>query len=670
MNGTRAVHRRGKKYRLAVTAVLSVAALAGAIGVSFATGATHSTTKSTQAAKVRPPAPLSGKPQSLPSKGMVYAGLTVAPVGNTCVGMYTVSKADLCTHGPDAPPQGVDIHKLTPPVLKADKAPQMHGDAQQPSVPLLLQDTLPVMDARTGTMAAAAPSTAAAPPAGTAVVCDGDGSTGNRVQVLYMHAPGNDRFAQYQGSFKKWAADADVIYNASAQETGGTRHIRFVTEPDCTASVLDVEVPASSLADFGASNNALAAKGFNRRDRKYMIFGDAQVYCGIGTFDGDEQAGPGNRSNFGPSYGRDDSGCWSGSVSAHELGHNLGAVNNSAPHSSKAGHCVDEWDLMCYSDAPYYPKMQDVCHDRGEDARLDCNHDDYYNTNPAPGSYLATHWNVANNTFLIAGGGNGGNPNPSPTPTPTSTPTSTPTATPTPSPTPTPDPTKGPDAKAGQVTQNSAAVSWTAVASASDYALVVNGSRLGFIKSTSVRLINLRAGTAYSVAVVTRDRAGHISAPGRAATFRTLAASTATPRPGTRYLMLNSLTGQAADMFGGSTRNGDVLIGYQRHGYANQQWQFTATTGGYLTIKSALSGKCLQAGGRPTAGQNVVQQTCGTTASQLWKLTATSAGYTLTPKGTSFVLGLSDHAYYGSLLLQLQKPVNKSYQNWTLQAVA
>ncbi|MEU6942143.1 TerD family protein, partial [Streptomyces rubiginosohelvolus] len=115
----------------------------------------------------------------------------------------------------------------------------------------------------------AAPGSPAGPQdgSGSKVVCEGDGTTGNRVQVLYVHAPGRDRFGQYAASFKQWAAETDVIYNASAQETGGERHVRYVTEGDCTVSVLDVEVSAGDLQEFGAMNNALAAKGFNRRDR-------------------------------------------------------------------------------------------------------------------------------------------------------------------------------------------------------------------------------------------------------------------------------------------------------------------------------------------------------------------------------------------------------------------
>lgn len=79
--------------------------------------------------------------------------------------------------------------------------------------------------------------------------------------------------------------------------------------------------------------------------------------------------------------------------------HLLGGIQLDAPPSSGGGHCVDQFDVMCYSDAPYYPAMQQLCPaDQAE--RLDCNHDDYYHTNPPAGSYLATHWNVANSEFL------------------------------------------------------------------------------------------------------------------------------------------------------------------------------------------------------------------------------------------------------------------------------
>ncbi|MFE6856000.1 zinc-dependent metalloprotease family protein, partial [Streptomyces sp. NPDC057674] len=304
------------------------------------------------------PEPIEKKPANQPAKGMVYDGLKVAPEGDRCAGVYATATG-LCTHGPDAPPKGVDIKKDTPPAVKS-VAPA--SDPAKPAAPRPAPRTgqgtsqdAPAVDAkapRTPAAASPSPSTAAAPaatgsttaaagPAGQTVQCDGDGSTGNRVQVVYVHGPGRDRYSQYLASFRKWAADADLIYSASAEETGGVRHIRYVTAADCTPTVLNIELPDSALSEFSATNRALAAKGLDRRDRKYMIFADAQVYCGIGTFAGDERPAQSNLSNFGPSYGRTDSGCWGGHTAAHELGHNLGAVNNSAPNTSRGAHCTD-----------------------------------------------------------------------------------------------------------------------------------------------------------------------------------------------------------------------------------------------------------------------------------------------------------------------------------------
>ncbi|MEV7598354.1 RICIN domain-containing protein [Kitasatospora sp. NPDC089797] len=640
-------------------------------------------------------------PKDQPDRGLVYAGLNL-PTSDRCGTMLEVTGSAQCSHGPDAPPKEVDIRKDVPPVAApAAPAPALTPPtgARPPAAADLLKGGVLVLDAAqkallgdAGTAATpqngAAPQDAAAPAAGAGLVCEGDGSSGNRVQVVYVHAPGSDRFAQYLSSFKKWAADVDVIYNASAAETGGVRHVRFVTEPDCTASVLNVQISDAEIQDFNASNRALAAQGFDRKDRKYMMFTDAKVYCGIGTFAGDERSGQDNLSNFGPSYGRTDSGCWGGHTAAHEIGHNLGAVNNSAPNSSKGGHCTDTWDLMCYSDAPYYPKMRVVCPDRAHDDRLDCSHDDYYNTAPAPGSYLATHWNVADNRFLIAGNGggngNGGGPTPTPTPTPSGGPTGTgtPTRTPSPSPTPTGGPTAsptrspsptatpttgdtGPEPTVGQITQSSAVLSWRPVPSAAGYDVLLDGRAVGTVHSTVVGIVRLAPGTGYTVAIAARDAAGTVGRPGRTASFRTLAEA-GRPQPGTRYTMVNGLTGQAADLWGSSTNDGTVAIGYQRTGYANQKWLFEDAGHDAVRIKSARSGKCLQLGGTPVAGQYVAQQPCSDASAQRWQLTAADGGFTLTADGSALVLGLSDRWYYGGWLLELQQPNGRPYQDWSL----
>ena len=66
---------------------------------------------------------------------------------------------------------------------------------------------------------------------GESSLCVGDGVSGKRVQVLYaVSSDRTDQYTQYLSSFQTWANDADVIYNSSAAETGGTRNIRVVTK--------------------------------------------------------------------------------------------------------------------------------------------------------------------------------------------------------------------------------------------------------------------------------------------------------------------------------------------------------------------------------------------------------------------------------------------------------
>src|SRR5581483_1736441 len=83
----------------------------------------------------------------------------------------------------------------------------------------------------------------------------------------------------------------------------------------------------------------------------------------------------------------------------HELGHTLGAVQNSAPHSSGAGHCWDGKDTMCYNDGGPNAGLctpDFYCSNTCATEAFDCGHDDYFHRNPAAGSYLSTHWNIGN----------------------------------------------------------------------------------------------------------------------------------------------------------------------------------------------------------------------------------------------------------------------------------
>lgn len=298
-------------------------------------------------------------PPNEPARGLVYDGL-VPGIGNVCRGAFKLRDANRCTHGPDPAPNDVNIQSSPVPVSSGN-----------------------------------APS--------AAIQCDGDGSTGNRTQVMYVRpSDQSDRYSTYLASIRQWASDADQIYRDSAAETGGFRSLRFVHDSGCNLIVLNLVIPGTGNVDFGTMVNQLQALGYSRSDRKYMIFMDATLYCGIGSLNGDDSSSQNNANNSGPDYARADSGCWSGSVIAHESMHNMGAVQLSAPHTSGGYHCVDEYDRMCYSDDPNHPVMQIICASISHDRLFDCNHDDYFSTNAAPGSYLATHWNSANNRFLIA----------------------------------------------------------------------------------------------------------------------------------------------------------------------------------------------------------------------------------------------------------------------------
>ncbi|WP_432978591.1 ricin-type beta-trefoil lectin domain protein [Dactylosporangium sp. CA-233914] len=295
------------------------------------------------------------------ARGLVYDGFKVG--AGRCKGLFELkSVAGACTHGPDAAFAGTDVKQSVAPLS----------------------------------------SVAAAP---LSVVCDGDGQSGNRVQVLYIHGSGNaDRYSQYVASIRTWTAGVDDIYSASAAQTGGVRHIRFVTDSSCQISVTNVAIANSALGDFGNSVNAIKALGYNRTDRKYLMYVDATALCGVAYVTIDDRPGQENYNNSGASFSRVDSGCWGSGPAAHELTHAMGAVMSSSPNHTAYGHCTDDYDIMCYNDGPG-TVLRVVCTDQAQDNRLDCNKNDYFNTNPPAGSYLATHWNTANNKFLLASGG-------------------------------------------------------------------------------------------------------------------------------------------------------------------------------------------------------------------------------------------------------------------------
>jgi hypothetical protein len=322
-------------------------------------------------------------------RGLHWAGLRTPQAGSKCAAKLlevtdSHGKSQGCTHGPDPTPEGVDATVSVAP-----------------------------LDNGTGTPI---------PTSANGIACDGDGVTGDRVQMIYVHASDvADRYSQFAGSFQQYTKNLNDLYVQSGQENGGTaRYIRFVTDSNCNVPVPDVTLTSTGDDNMNNTMSELRAQGYNRADRKYVLWVDANVYCGLGMFFGDDQPGPANVNNIGPMFARVDSACWGGPAEAHELGHTLGAVNYSAPHTTGGAHCNDANDRMCYNDGGPTGTQTYPCPNRSP-YWLDCNHDDYFNTGqPAdPTSYIATHWNLANSMFLIVGPTAISQPAPTPTPTPT-----------------------------------------------------------------------------------------------------------------------------------------------------------------------------------------------------------------------------------------------------------
>ena len=345
-----------------------------------------------------------------PRRGLIYEGLRKAPVDSFCAGAFEAlldsrvspsMKQVLCTHGPDPAPEGVDIRENRGPDPVA-------------------QHTAPATGAAAGT---------------GSVPCYGNGTDGYRVQLMYARATtGADRYATYEASFRSWAARLDQIVNNSAAQTGGTRHVRFVTDSSCNPVITRVALSSSAMSSFSKMVSELHRAGYNRADRKYLVWTDTNRYCGIAELyvDDSQDPTPGRNYNNGNpwiqgSVGRVDNGCWglTNAVEAHELLHLLGGVQASAPHATPGFHCLDESDRLCYADGSTSSPVRHVCPAANE-AMYDCNNDDYFSTAPVPGSYLATHWNTADSAFLSAQAPANGPATTVPPPPPTTTTTTAP----------------------------------------------------------------------------------------------------------------------------------------------------------------------------------------------------------------------------------------------------
>jgi hypothetical protein len=234
------------------------------------------------------------------------------------------------------------------------------------------------------------------------------------------------RASGYKASIRESVATADANMNAQTPQVGG-QHFRMFCADDRRVTVKTID-----LVPIGADNsftfddmidslldrvdNGLGDADMNTPRFTYVVFVDNVECCygpaGQATLYWDDRPDPqanfNNRVGSGPRFAmveiRDDPVA-EAFVFMHEVGHTIGAVQISAPHSTGWGHCYTSVDVMCSFDGgPWFTgggAMQSVCTQPpvGEFI-FDCEGRDYYDPHPPRGSYLAKHWNTSDSGWL------------------------------------------------------------------------------------------------------------------------------------------------------------------------------------------------------------------------------------------------------------------------------
>lgn len=401
------------------------------------------------------------------------------------------------------------------------------------------------------------------------IVCVYPGGT-KRTTLIYAYASDrSDRSSRYAPILRREAIKASAFMNAEANAsgTGSGARLRLACDQSNQPIVLSVGLRTPSAADsFESIVSDLQDLGYgtdtsHQNNDRYLIYYDnavGQQYAGQGILYGDDSPTIDNENNrggaFAVQYAVDSSGPhWS--TLLHEAGHNMGAVADDAPGSTKGGHCNIGEDIMCYADGgPQSNYTDTTC----LDIRLDCGKDTYFNASPAPGSYLDSHWNMARwtNQYIDIGrsgpavNGEGNAP-------------SAPAIT----------------SATGHIA--SATLEWTA--STDDTGVLrydlysgAPGSMeyLGSSATTNASVVGLIPGRTHTISVIGRDRSGNRSEP--ASTSITTQADLVAPMMSSKLRRLSASVGSAT--FGWkAARDNAGIRGYRVQILKSGKWRTLAT---------------------------------------------------------------------------------------------
>jgi alpha-galactosidase len=176
---------------------------------------------------------------------------------------------------------------------------------------------------------------------------------------------------------------------------------------------------------------------------------------------------------------------------------------------------------------------------------------------------------------------------------------------------------------------------WTADVPGTNHRYVALFNREGATATVSVNLAELGIGSATATDLWSGANLGTVSGtfarslPAHGAGLYRLATQTTTPVPSASTLTVRH-SGKLLDVFNASTVDGADVVQWAANGQANQRWRFQDAGGGYSTVTSVNSGKCLDVFGGASAtadGARVTQWTCNGGTNQQWRTQDVGGGY-------------------------------------------
>jgi hypothetical protein len=227
--------------------------------------------------------------------------------------------------------------------------------------------------------------------------------------VLYARVAGAaNRANEVRASLRAAVRRTNAVLNSESLASGGST-ADYKVRCDGTGDIA-VDSFTTTGSTFAQVVSDARAAGFNSNAADYLIFFDAERAgsCGVGSYTEDERLTASNESNFGGGFAVVYRDCWFTEIPMHEVGHTMGAVQYGAPHSTgTGGHCWQENDVLCYSPDGGDLHQGGTVQNCAGTPRFDCGFDDYFDSAPEPGEYLASHWNLGSglNRFVAFGQG-------------------------------------------------------------------------------------------------------------------------------------------------------------------------------------------------------------------------------------------------------------------------